>query len=159
MVAKAQVLSALVPWLGSALALRLDDAVETVTRRLNAWSPRMDLAELARGIDSLLFRAVREATQGKMLIQLEDGGWVRVRVEDFSIMADDALYPLFASLPRDAEHLLYLREYSMRCESLSCLKAQYLCYGEYQSPQELQAIAAFVKKCYPAYRWRGWLNG
>ena len=42
MVAKAQVLSALVPWLGSALALRLDDAVEAVTRRLNAWSPRMD---------------------------------------------------------------------------------------------------------------------
>ena len=41
-VAKAQVLSALVPWLGSALALRLDDAVEAVTRRLNAWSPRMD---------------------------------------------------------------------------------------------------------------------
>lgn len=158
MVAKAQVLEALSPWLGSGLSLRLDDQIEGITRWLNSWSPRQDIKELAERIDSVLFRAVREATQGKMLVQLPDGGFVRVRVEDFSVMADDALYPLFASLPRDGEHLLILREYSMRCESLSSLKAQYLCFSSLHTREELRAIAAFVKKCYPAYRWRGWLD-
>ncbi len=158
MIAKAQVLAALTPWLGSALALHLDDTIETVTRRLNAWSPRMELQDLAEGIDSLLFRAVRAATDGRMLIQLEDGGWVRVRVEDFSVMADDVLYPLFADMTVDPEHLLILRDYSMRCESLSALKAQYLRFFPLQSAEELGAIASFIKKCYPAYRWRSWMK-
>ncbi len=157
-VAKAQVISALTPWLGSELSLALDDRIEEITRLLNLWSPRADLEALASRIDSLLFLAVRQATQGRMLIHLPDGGWVRVLLEDFSAMADDALYPLFSSFPPDPQYLLILRDYAMHHESFSALKAQYLLFSALQSREELAAIAAFVKKRYPAYRWRAWLE-
>ncbi len=158
MVAKAQVISALTPWLGSELSLTLDDRMDEITRLLNLWSPREDLGALDSRIDSLLFLAVRQATQGRMLIPLPDGGWVRVTLEDFAAMADEALYPLFSSFPRDPEYLLILRDYAMHRESLSALKAQYLLFADLQTREELSAIAAFVKKCYPANRWRAWLK-
>jgi len=157
MIAKSQVIGALTPWLGSELALRLDGQMEKITGLLNAWSPRQELASLAQRIDSILFLAVREETRGRFLIRLSDESWVRVTLEDFAAMADDALYPLFCDLPVEAENLLILREYSMTSASLSSLKAQYLRFAAMQTPQELAAIASFIKKCYPAARWRSWL--
>jgi len=157
MIAKSQVIAALTPWLGSEMTLLLDGQMEKITGLLNGWSPRQELAPLAQRIDSLLFLAVREETRGRFLIRLADESWVRVTLEDFAAMADDALYPLFCDMPLDAESLLILREYSMTSASLSALRAQYLRFASMQTPQELAAIASFVKKCYPAARWRSWL--
>lgn len=158
MIAKAQVIAALTPWLGPELALRLDDRLEKLTGWLNSWTPRQDIASLAQRIDSLLFLAVREETRGCMLIPLPDGTSVRVTLEDFAAMADDALYPLFCEMPAEAAYLLILREYAMTVSSLSALKAQYLRFDEFQTAAEKAAIASFVKKCYPPSRWRDWLE-
>lgn len=157
MVAISQVIVALTPWLGSDLTRRLEAETAEITHLLNAWSPRQDLADVHGRIDSLLFRAVRFHTGGTLVIPLDDGSRVRVTLEDFSAMADDAMYPLFCDLPADAEHLTVLREYSMRAPGLSALKAMYLRFAPLQTEEELNAIATFVKKCYPAFRWRGWL--
>ncbi|MBQ9265101.1 MAG: hypothetical protein IJ189_12965 [Clostridia bacterium] len=159
MIAKSQVIVALRPWLGDGLSQAMDGPMDCITQWLNAWSPRQDLGELADQIDSLLFRSVREATRGHMLIQLEDGSWVRIRVEDFAAMADDVMEPLLNSFPVDADHLLLLRSFSMNHPSLSALKALSTRFAPLQTAEELAAIASVVKSCYPAFRWRAWLDG
>ena len=158
MIAKAQVIIALTPWLGSGLVRAMDAAVTEVTHRLNAWSSRQSLAELAGTLDSLLFRAVHEATRGTLLIALEDGTWVRMRTEDVAAMADDTLFCLLDSLPVDAAHLLLLREFSMETPSLSALRALYTRFAPLETEEERSAIASVARKCYPPFRWQGWLS-
>ena len=158
MIGKGQVMIALAPWLGEELSRALDGSLEQITHWLNAWTDRQDLGELRGRIDSLLFRSAREATQGRLLVRTPDGGWVRMRLEDFSTMADDVLYVLLSQLPVDQKHLVLLRDFSLHQESLAALKALYLRFAPLEGEEELAAMGAFVRKCYPPFRWQGWLQ-
>ena len=158
MIAVAQVTIALRPWLGARLSRALEPMMDEIAGLLNAYSSRQLPDELSARLDSLLFCAVRDATRGSMLAQLEDESWVRIRVEDFSMMADDLMGLVFASWPVDKSHLQLLREYSMRRSSLSALRALYTRYAALQTGPELRAIAAVARDCHPAFRWRDWLN-
>ena len=158
MIAQAQVMIALQPWLGVRLSRALEPLMGEITGRLNVYSSRQAPDALAEELDSLLFRAVRQATRGTMLTQLADESWVRIRVEDFSVMADDLLLLVFSEFPVDSRHLLLLREYSMRQASLSALRALYTRFAALQTPEELRTIASVVRSCYPAFRWREWLK-
>lgn len=158
MIGKGQVMIALAPWLGEELSRALDDSLEQITHWLNAWTDKQDLGELRQRIDSLLFRSAREATQGRLLVQVPDGGWVRMRLEDFSTMADDVLCVLFSDFPVDQRHLQLLRDFSLRQESLAALKTLYLRFAPLEQEDERAAIGAFVRKCYPSFRWQAWLQ-
>ena len=158
MVSQAQVMIALRPWLGGPLLEALHPVVRDIAGRLNGFSIRGGGDDLAGQLDSLLFRAVREATKGKMLIGLDDGTWVRVRLEDFTAMADELMLLPFLDLPADEAHFLYLRDYSLRHPSLCAMRALYTRFAAFQTPEELKAIAAVAKNCYPAFRWREWLE-
>ena len=158
MVSQAQVMIVLKPWLGGPLLEALTPTVREIAGRLNGFSLGGSRDGLAEELDSLLFRAVRQATDGRMLIALEDGTWVRVRLEDFAAMADELMLLPFLELPTDEKHLQYLRDYSMRHPSLSALRALYTRFAPLQTPEELAAIASVAKSCYPAFRWREWLQ-
>ena len=158
MVSQAQVMIVLKPWLGGPLLEVLTPAVREIAGRLNGFSIWGNRDDLAGELDSLLFRAVREATGGKMLIALEDGTWVRSRLEDFAAMADELMLLPFMELPADEKHLRYLRDYSMCNPSLSALRALYTRFAPLQTRDELSAIASVAKSCYPAFRWREWLK-
>ena len=158
MVSQAQVMIVLKPWLGGPLLDALTPTVREIAGRLNGFSIWGNRDDLAGEIDSLLFRAVREATGGRMLIALEDGTWVRSRLEDFAAMADELMLLPFLELPVDERHLQYLREYSMHHPSLSALRALYTRFAPLQTGEELSAIASVAKSCYPAFRWREWLK-
>ena len=157
MIAQAQVIATLRPWLGVPLTQALDPLLSDVTTRLNGFSIRRE-DRMADTLDSLLFRAAHQATQGKMLAQLEDGTFVRIRLEDFSAMADELMWLIFQEFPVDEPHLLFLREYSMAHASLSALRALYTRFAPLQTAAELVAIASVVKSCYPPFRWREWLR-
>ena len=157
MIAQSQVIITLRPWLGAPLMQALDPLMGDIAARLNGFSIRRE-ENLAQELDSLLFRAVRQSTQGRMLAQLEDGTFVRIRLEDFSAMADELMLLVFLDFPADSAHLVFLRDYSMRRASLSALRALYTKFAQMQTPQELEAIASVAKSCYPAFRWREWLK-
>ena len=158
MVSQAQVMITLKPWLGGPLLEALTPTVRQIAGRLNGFSIWGSRDDLAGELDSLLFCAVREATGGNMLIGLEDGTWVRSRLEDFAAMADELMLLPFLELPVDEKHLRYLREYSMSHPSLSALRALYTRFSPLQTPEERKAIASVAKSCYPAFRWREWLK-
>ena len=158
MVSQAQVMIVLKPWLGGPLLEKLSPTVREIAGRLNGFSFGGKQDDLAGEIDSLLFLAVREATGGNMLIALEDGTWVRSRLEDFAAMADELMLLPFLELPVDETHLQSLQDYSMRHPSLSALRALYTRFASLQTGEELSAIASVAKSCYPAFRWREWLQ-
>ncbi|MBQ6961837.1 MAG: hypothetical protein IJP78_12740 [Clostridia bacterium] len=158
MVSQAQVMIVLRPWLGGPLLEALAPTVREIAGRLNGFSFGDGRDGLAGELDSLLFRAVRQATGGSMLIALDDGTWVRSRLEDFAAMADELMLLPFLELPVDEEHLQSLRDYSMRYPSLSALRALYTRFASLQTREELAAIASVAQKCYPAFRWREWLQ-
>lgn len=158
MVSQAQVMIVLKPWLGGPLLEALTPTVGEIAGLLNGFSFGGSRDGLAAELDSLLFRAVRQATGGRMLIALEDGTWVRVRLEDFAAMADELMLLPFLELPTDEKQLQSLRDYSMRYPSLSALRALYTRFAPLQTREELAAIASVVKSCYPAFRWREWLQ-
>ena len=158
MIAQSQVIITLRPWLGPYLTETLSPLMADLAGRLNGFSVKRDIGQLADELDRLLFNAVRVATRGSLLILLEDGTWVRVRLEDFSTMADELMLLVFMDFPVDETHFLALREYSMHRASLSALRALYTRFDSMQTGQELRTIAAVVRSCYPAFRWREWLT-
>ena len=158
MIAQSQVMAVLRPWLGAPLLEALSPLTANLAGRLNGFSIQRGEDHWAQEIDSALFLAVRRATRGSMLAQLEDGTYVRVRLEDFSAMADELLFLSFDAFPLDEAHLKFLRDYSMRHESLSALRALYTRFADMQTAQELTMISSVVKKCYPPFRWRHWLD-
>ena len=158
MIAEAQVMIALQPWLGAHLLGLLSPVIQDITGRLNAYSSHREPDELQEALDSLLFFAVRDATRGSMLIQLPDERLIRIRVEDFFVMADDLMLLVFEKLPVDQRHLVLLREYSMRKPSLSALRVLYTRFAALQTADELAAIRSVARSCHPAFRLRGWLD-
>ena len=95
MISQAQVHQALMPWLGSPLLNALEPLTGEITGQLNGCSIQRNADTLAEELDSLLFRAVRSATEGSMLAQLPDDTFVRVQVQDFATMADDLMLLIF----------------------------------------------------------------
>lgn len=158
MITQARVRQTLYPWLGGPLLAALEPLTGDIAGRLNGYSIRKGADALTGELDSLLFQAVRKATEGSMLAQLPDDTFVRVQVEDFAVMADELMLLAFQEFPNDGEHLQFLRDYSLRHASLSALRVLYTRFGAQQSPQELNAIVSVVKSCYPAFRWREWLR-
>ena len=158
MIAQAQVMIVLRPWLGGSLMAALPALPGEIAARLSGFSMERDAERMAKEMDSLLFRAVRYATGGSMLAQMDDGGYVRIRLEDFADMADELMLLVFDEFPTDSRHFLFLRDYSMRHPSLSALRALYTRFGSFQSAQELAAIAAVAKDCYRPFRWQSWLR-
>ncbi len=150
---------ALRPWLGSAFLARGGDLCARASWMLASFQPRKDtLARLAQAVDNLLFMAVREDTKGRMALEMDNGKLVRLRVGDFSLMADELLYLLFETLPRDAFHQAAIREYSMRSGSLSALRALYLLFRELQPPEETETIRRVITSCHEPWRFRHWID-
>lgn len=151
--------SILRPWLGGHFIDGQERLVERISLRLSHFHPQRDnLQQIAQEIDSLLFMAVREETKGKMTLLLDQGQYMRIRVEDFATLADELLYLLMGTLPRDPNSFRLLSEYSMRSGSLSALRALYLDFQPFQTEDELRTLRRVITTCHPPFRWRGWLE-
>ena len=154
-----QTASVLRPWLGGDFVTAHAPLMEHVTLRLSQFLPQRDsLEKTAQDLDSLLFMAVRDATGGRMLLRMDTNQYIRVKVADFSLMADELLFLLMEQLRVDGQNFLLIRDYSLRSGSLAALKALYLRYEAYQSPEEFKTIARVIRTCHAPFRWRGWLQ-
>ncbi len=158
MIAYAQILSTLQPWLGNGLMLKMDEALRDIHVHLCGYSTRHDPQESLEWIDRKLLMAIREHTQGRFLMQLPDDTWVRIRLDDIAAMADEVMFLLFDTFPADEWHKGFLQSYSMRQASLSALRVLYTKMAHLQTEEELAAIRRVIRDCYPPFRWYMWLN-
>lgn len=154
-----QVARTLSPWLGSGFVAQNAALMERIAFKASQFDRRGgSLKQTAQDVDSQLFMAVREQTGGRMILQMDSGQHIRLRLEDFALMADEVLYLLLAALPEDQQTFLMIREYSMRQGSLAALKALWLHYGAFQSEEEYRTVARIIKGSHPPFRWRQWLT-
>lgn len=159
MISPVAVNTRLLPWLGTAFLTQHQPLCERASQLLFAFQPDRDmLATLAQQLDNLLFMAVREQTQGRMALQMDDGQLYRLRINDFALMADELLYLLFEAMEPTPTHQAIIREYSLRSGSLSALRALYLLYAGHQSPEENATIRRIIVSCHPPWRFRQWLE-
>lgn len=147
------------PWLGSDFVAENAQLMERLAFRLTHFTPgRNTLPQAAQEIDTALFMAVRDGTGGRMILRLDDGRHMRVKVDDFTVMADELMYLLMQGMKRDEQSFLAVRDYSVRQGSLSALRALYLDYQAFQTDEEWRTVARVIKTCHPPFRWRGWLT-
>ena len=159
MVSEIQVTNLLSPWLGSALLRVRPQIVQETRKRLNAFvSARDSLPALRDGLEGFLYSAVRDATEGDMRILLDSGSVIRMESEDFPILSDELLFLIFDQFPTDAHHLMLLRDYSLRGNSLSAIRALYTRFADYETEEERATLARVARESHPEFRWRGWLD-
>lgn len=147
------------PYLGSAFVAANPSLMEKASMTLFAFRPEQDsFLQLAQRLDNLLFMAVREQTSARMVLEMDNEQLVRLRISDFAVMADELLYLLFETMETTPRHQAMLRDYSMRNQSLTALKALYLHYQEHQSPEETLLLRRIITTSYPSWRYRTWMD-
>lgn len=159
MISPEAVMQTLQPWLGADYLAEKAGLCSRLAALLHGFWPERDtLPHLAQQLDNLLFMAVREDTGGRMALLMDSGQLIRLRMNDFALMADELLYLLFATLPRSPFHLATIREYAMRSGSLSALRAQYLLYPHMQTPEETKTLYRVITTCHEPWRYRHWID-
>lgn len=145
------------PWLGQAL-LDFTGVCDGIGQLLESFDVMHgDYADLFESMKSLLVRTVYQLTKGSFVVVRDDMRQVRVRMEDFSVMADALMYLKFRALVHSAWNCNRVREYALSHDSLSALRALYIDFGEFQTAEEKAMLAYTARTCHPAYRWRSWL--
>jgi hypothetical protein len=159
MIAPFRVGEVLRPFLGTDFLRRNADLPAQAAEALSSFRPaRQTLLRLAEQVDNLLFMRVREDTNGRMALLMDGGALIRLRMADFTVMADELLYLLLENLPVTPQNQALLREYSMRSNSLSALRALYLLYRELQEPEETQTLRRVITSCHEPWRFKPWIG-
>ncbi len=150
---------ALRPWLGAGFLARADGLPRLCAGALNdCRPPRYDFAKTAGELDNALFLAVRDDTRGRMALVMDDGRLIRLRMQDFTTMADELLWLRFSGMPVTEENRALIAAYSMKAVSLSALRALYLLYRDLQTPEETNTIRRVVTGCHEPFRFRAWID-
>lgn len=145
------------PWLGTDI-LEQTALPEKIAEEIRQFSiSRDDLFDLFSRLDSMIFCEVSEFTDGRMIVQLDDGKRIHLYLEDIAEMADELLYPMMSKLPNTSESCNRLKQYAMTHTSLSALHALYVDFSSFQSDEEKKFISRLVKEEYRPYRWKNWL--
>ena len=159
MISPDTVMQTLLPFLGSDYLAGKGALCTRLAALLHAFWPERDtLPHLAQQLDNLLFMAVREDTGGRMALLMDSGQLIRLRMNDFALMADELLYLLLENLPKTGQNQALIREYSMRSGSLSALRALYLLYRDMQEPEETETLRRVITSCHEPWRFRPWMD-
>lgn len=147
------------PWLGEAFLSEFkEDLAQMAVRMRLCVRGQESFEELFSWLDDKLLMGVRNRTRAKMVIRLDSGYEVRLRVSDFSQMADELMYCVFCRLKRTHMTFETLNEYSLRHSSLSSLRALYVDFQEFLTGEERKVIKRVITGNYPLFRWAAWLD-
>ena len=156
MIAPAQVLAILIPWVGSSLSDPLFPAAEKISVRLSGYSLRRSPEEEREFVRQRVFESVFRLTGGSLLVFPSPGQQVTMCPDDFDTIADEIMFLLFDTFPADMLHLRVLEEYAERTGSLSALRKIYVSFGSLISVGERAALKRVILG-FPAFRLY-WLN-
>lgn len=128
-----------------------------IARILQSFTPwRDDFAALARRMEDYLFNALYDRLGPSMTLRLDDGSFRRIRMDDLPSAADEALYPLFASLKPYSVHYEQLHAYWMETGSVSAMRALYLHFSDFLPEQERKMIERIADENMPVSLRNAW---
>ena len=93
-----------------------------------------------------------------MLLQLENGVRLRLRLRDIDTLADEALGTLLDVLPLPVLTLGMLRDYAMQTGSLCAMRVMLQRYSNALAPMEQEMLIRIIRENYPPDRYQHWLQ-
>lgn len=153
MIESGLVRDALLRCLGAALA---EDAslVRGVAGVLEGYRPVRDtFAGLTKAMEEYLFNALYERLGPGMSFRGDDGARRRVLLSDLPLLADQMLFPLFASMKPWSVDYERLRTWFMESGSWAALFALLLVFQDFLAAQERLILERAVRENVPAALW------
>ncbi len=144
MIAAAQVLSILIPWVGLSLGDPLFPTAERICVRLSGYSPRRSLEEDRDFVRQHVCESIYRLTGGSLLVFPVPGQEVTMCPDDFDTIADEIMFLLFDTFPADKHYLRILEEYAECTGSLSALRKIYVSFGGLISAGERTALKRVI---------------
>ena len=133
--------------------------VEGVARVLDSFVPgRESFSDLSRRMEDFLFNALYDRLGPGMTLRMDNGVTERIRLSDLPRLADEMLYPLFASFKPWSLHYERLHSWWMESGSFSAMRALYLHFSDFLPDQDRLLIERVVRENLPAARHTAWFD-
>ncbi len=149
---------ALEPMLGTRFVLSTPlcgDAADT----LRLYAPScMTLGDMFLKVKDVIFGDLYDALGPGMVLTLENGVRLRLRLKDVDTLADEALGVLMDALPADVMPLESLRSFALDSGLLCGMRVLLQRYGSVLPSMEREMLIRIVKENHPADRYSTWLQ-
>jgi len=152
------VFAALEPMLGTqflAATPLCGDAADCLSR----YAPScMTLNDMYLKVREVIFGDLYAALGQGMVLTLESGVRLRLRLKDIDTLADEALGLLLDVLPGDQLPLTFLRPFALESGLLCAMRVLLQRYGAVLPAMEREMLIRIVKENHPADRYAAWLK-
>lgn len=119
---------------------------------------RMSLSDMFARVKDCIFGDLYEALGQGMLLTLENGIRLRIRLRDVDTLADEALGVLLDELSADLLPLELLRSFALQSGLLCAMRVLLQRYGTTLPRMERDMLVRIVKENHPADRYAAWLE-
>ena len=152
------VFAALEPMLGAQF-LSVTPLCGDVAERLSLYAPScMTLNDMFTRVRETIFGDLYTALGQGMVLTLENGVRLRLRLKDIDTLADEALGLLLDALPGDQLPLTFLRPFALESGLLCAMRVLLQRYGAVLPSMEREMLIRIVKENHPADRYASWLE-
>lgn len=154
----ADVRTALEPMLGTRF-VTTTPLCENAAACLRRFIPcRTALEDMYTMVRECIFGDLYTALGQGMLLTLENGVRLRLRMKDVDTLADAALGVLLDELSAAALPLELLRAYALESGQLSAMRVLLQRYGHVLPAMEQEMLVRIIKENHPADRYSSWLQ-
>lgn len=130
-----------------------------VAECLRQYAPScMTLADMFSRVREVIFGDLYDALGPGMVLTLESGVRLRLRLKDVDTLADAALGVLMDSLPGNVLPLENLRAFALDSGLLCAMRVLLQRYGSVLPSMEREMLIRIVKENHPADRYADWLQ-
>ncbi len=126
---------------------------------LSLYAPScMTLNDMFLKVRDMIFGDLYAALGQGMVLTLENGVRLRLRLKDIDTLADEALGLLLDALPGDQLPLTFLRPFALESGLLCAMRVLLQRYGAVLPSMEREMLIRIVKENHPADRYSSWLE-
>lgn len=150
--------AALEPMLGTRF-VSLTPLCENAAQCLRLYAPScMTLEDMFGKLRECIFGDLYDALGQGMVLTLESGVRLRLRMMDIDTLADEALGVLLDALPAHLLPLEFLRGYALESGHLCAMRVLLQRYGAVMPSLEREMLARIIRENFPADRYAAWLQ-
>ena len=152
------VCAALEPMLGTRFVLGTP-LCHNAAECLRRFAPScMSLDDLYAKVRECIFGDLYEALGQGMVLTLENGIRLRLRLRDVDTLADEAMGVLLDVLPGSVLPLEFLHSYALQSGLLCAMRVLLQRYGSVLPSREREMLVRIIKENHPADRYAAWLQ-
>ena len=150
--------AALAPMLGTRFVLTTPICSETAYC-LSLYAPScMTLEDMYARVKECIFGCLYDTLGQGMVLTLENGVRLRLRLKDVDTLADAALGVLLDALPGAQLPLEFLRGYALDSGLLCAMRVLLQRYGAVLPSMEREMLGRIIRENHPADRYSSWLE-